>query len=817
MRKMRTLLWAACSLLFAAQVAAQSQEKITGKISGADNKPLAAATIELHRSTDSSLVKAALSDARGEFEFANIHGGKYFLAISAVGYATLLAPSFEFAGDKPVALNEFKLELSSATSLKEVKITTKKPMVEQKLDKTVLNVEASIGNAGSTVMEVLEKAPGVTVDKDGKVSLKGKQGVTIMIDGRPTYMSETDLANYLRSLPSSAIEQIELMTNPPAKYDAAGNAGVINIRTKKNKAMGFNGSLTANYGQGVYWRTNESINLNYRTRKFNFFANYSYNRWAGFNDLYLNRNFYMQGTKDIQTIFEQHSFMKDIYPSHSIKTGVDFYATKKTTLGVVWTGYFENGSETGHNTAEIQNSLHQVTSIVDATLSHESKYANGGLNLNMRHQFDSTGKELNIDLDYISYDISTHQLFHNKFYSPDWEPTRPDEIIKGDLPANIRIYSGKADYSLPLKKGAKLDMGVKTSFVKSDNDAQYYLGEGGGFVVDTGRTNHFLYEENINAAYVNFSKQWKKWGVQAGLRLENTNSSGKQYINDSSFKRNYTSLFPTVFLNYSLNDKNQFGLNMGRRIERPAYQDLNPFRYFLDPYTYQIGNPFLQPQFSYNVELSHTYKSVLTTTINYTNITNIITEALGQIDKDTITYVHKENIAGAQNIGIAFSLNMPVNKWWTTSVYVNPYYADYSGKLNGADFHAHAFSAQFNTNNEFKLGKGWSAEAGGWARTKGVEGQVAYHPMGALNAGLQKKILHDQGSLKLSVSDIFYTQTFEGEFKFDNIDAYVRNSHDSRVMRLTFTYRFGKSTASARQRNTGADDEKNRVKGGTSN
>src|SRR4030095_2891846 len=169
-----------------------------------------------------------------------------------------------------------------------------------------------------------------------------------------------------------------------------------------------------------------------------------------------------------------------------------------------------------------------------------SNYQNGGLNLNLRHQFDSTGKELNVDLDYINYDINSHQLFHNKFYTPYWETSRPDEIIKGELPAMIRIYSGKADYSMPLKHGAKLDLGVKSSYVQSDNDAQYFLGDGGAFVVDSGRTNHFLYKENINAAYANYSQQWKKWALQAGLRVENTNATGKQYINDSSFKRNYT-------------------------------------------------------------------------------------------------------------------------------------------------------------------------------------------------------------------------------------------------------------------------------------
>ena len=328
----RMALWTGIMILLTAgQVFAQSNEKITGSVTGADQKPASAATVELHLTRDSALVKVALTSNTGAFEFSNIKSGKYFVAVSAIGHATFMSKSFDYKEQESIKLDPVKLEMSAASSLKEVRITTKKPLVEQKLDKTVLNVDASIGNAGNTVMEVLEKAPGVTVDKDGKVSLRGKQGVLIMIDGRPTYMSESDLANYLRSLPSSAVETIELMTNPPAKYDAAGNAGVINIRTKKNKALGFNGSVSANYGQGVYAKTNESINLNYRIKKFNFFANYNYNLWTGFNDLYLNRSFFTQGTKEIQTIFEQNSFMKNVYPSHSIKAGVDFYATKRTT------------------------------------------------------------------------------------------------------------------------------------------------------------------------------------------------------------------------------------------------------------------------------------------------------------------------------------------------------------------------------------------------------------------------------------------------------------------------------------------------------
>ena len=482
---------------------------------------------------------------------------------------------------------------------------------------------------------------------------------------------------------------------------------------------------------------------------------------------------------------------------------------------MVLTGNHEKGKEPSENTSYIKNASEKVNSIVQALNNHNSLNKTFGLNLNMRHQFDSMGREISVDADYLYYNLMTDQHFINHFYNAVWTPNRADEILRGNLPSLVKIYSAKADYTHPLKKDAKIEGGLKTSFVKTNNDAQYSLFQNNDWVTDPGRSNHFIYQENINAAYLNYNKQIKKWAVQAGLRLENTNAKGKQFINDSTFNLHYTQLFPTLFLQYTYSEKHQFGLTLGRRIDRPAYQDLNPFRYFLDPYTYEQGNPFLRPQFTYNSELSHTFKGFLTTTLSYSRTKDIFTETLNQIDKDTITFVRKENIARSRNMGISVSANFNVTKWWSTNLYVNLYNNWFSGLLNNKPIDVSATTAQFNTSNQFNFGKGWSGEISGWCQTKAIEGEIIINPLGQLNTGVQKKILKDKATVKLSVHDILLTQPFDGRFVLDNIDVVVKQSRQTRVVSIGFTYRFGKTNfQSSRKTTSGAEDEQNRVKKG---
>ncbi|HEV8083692.1 MAG TPA: TonB-dependent receptor [Chitinophagaceae bacterium] len=785
-----------------------------------DQKIIDAATVSLFKAKDSALVKINLTDKKGNFFFEHLGFGSYYVLATSTGHLKAFSSLLVVNNATPVSAGTLQLK-NNVKTLSAVNVTAviKKPFIERKIDRTVINVDASITNAGTTALEVLEKAPGVTVDKDGNVSLKGKQGVMIMMDGKPSYLSGQELANLLKNMPSSSIDQIEIMTNPSAKYDAAGNSGVINIKTKKNKIKGINGSVSAGVIQSRYTKTNNSLNLNYRTGKVNIFGNYGYSYWQGSENLSIIRNFRNLSTKELETIFDQQSFMRHHSTYQDLKAGIDFYATKKTTIGVVFSGYVNPSGNLGDNTTLLKDADKQIDSIVLASNKDKKRSTNFATNFNLRHEFDTTGKEFTVDLDYLTYYQNSNQLFDNNFLNPDYTVRRAPTQLRGSLPATVNIYSAKTDFVFPLKKSAKLEAGLKSSYVTTDNDALYENKTATGYATDEGKTNHFIYKENIYAGYLNYNRQIKKWGMQLGLRAENTNAKGHQEGNtnrpDSSFTKNYINLFPTAYVSYEMNKKNTFSVNYGRRIDRPAYQDLNPFYYFLDEYTYEVGNTLLQPQFTDNIELSHTYNGFLTTTINYSKTNDVFADVLKQINSERKTFLTKENIASKTNYGLAVSANFPVTKFLSTNIYTNVIHDAYKGELNGGFLNVNNTMFFSNVNNQFKFKKGWSAELSGFYRSQGIEGQIVMNPMWRMDAGVQKQVLKSKGTIKFSVRDIFKSQNFSGYVKYQDIDVYIKNTHDSRSASLTFSYRFGKPIKNQQSRRTGgASDEQNRVKTG---
>jgi hypothetical protein len=686
-----------------------------------------------------------------------------------------------------------------------------------------VNVDAAVTNVGASALEVLEKSPGVSVDKDGNISLKGKQGVQIYIDGKPSYVSGADLVNLLKNMNAAQLDQIEIMTNPPAKYDAAGNSGIINIKTKKNKAKGFNGSATAGFSQGSYWRANGNLNLNYRNGRYNAFFNYSYNKNNSFQELTIHRTYKKDDLKTVDAMFDQVAFMPSTNTGNNLKFGMDYFLTKKTTIGFVSSGFMNPERFRNYNTAYLKDGYGEVDSIVLSTAHMKDTWKNGNLNLNFRHQFDSTGRELSADLDYSKYASHNQQVFMNAAFDPQWVKSSQTDLLS-DLPLDINIYSAKVDYSQSLSKDMKLETGIKSSYVNTDNAANYYNVVNGETEVDYKKTNRFLYTENINAAYVNINRQFKKFGIQAGLRFENTNYSGHQLGNaqkpDSSFQKTYNNLFPTIFLSYNPSKNHQFGFSTGKRIDRPAYQDLNPFLFFLDNYTYQAGNPYIRPQYTTNIELSHIYKGYLNTTLNYSRTIDYMNETFEQskdttnADKGFATIVRQGNIGVRHNAGISISAQVPLAKWWNANIYGNLNYNQFKGELYGEQIDISASTFLFNMNNQFRFNKGWSAELSGFYRTKGVDGQIIIQPLGQVSAGISKQVFKGKGSVRFNVRDLFYSNWVKGNINFQKTEAYFENRRDSRVGTISFTYRFGKPIKDqpSPRKNGGASDEQNRVK-----
>jgi len=803
------------ALLFHFAQAQTPTGKISGKVLDETKKPLDGATVILLAAKDSAVVSTQLANQDGTFIFQNLKDDTYLIKASYIGYKNFISGNVIVSGQKPVSLPDFILSAAGKT-LKEVSVTAQKAYVQQKIDRTVVNVGALISNTGANALEVLEKTPGVQVDADGNITFKGKSGVLVMIDDKPTYLSAANLATYLKSLPSSSLDQIELMDNPPAKYDAAGNAGVINIKTKKNTIRGFNASVSADIEQGFYNRTNESINMNYRVNKVNLFANLSYNGQRTFRRLEIDRN-YLDANGNSTSSLADISYFRPTDKNTNIKAGMDFYASPKTTVGFVFTGDISRN----HDSSPVYSLLYGPGGGLDSTITSintsKNKFDSKGINLNYTHKFDSTGRTLTFDLDYIRDVSGSSQLFVNNTYQPDGSLTNT-KVLNDDLPAVINIYSAKADYTHPLKGKAKIEAGVKSSYVNTDNAANYFNVVDGVNQIDYNNTNRFLYKENINAGYVNFNKDFGRWAIQTGLRVENTNGNGHQLGNaqkaDSSFANHYTDLFPTAYVTYHLDTAGHhvLAVSYGRRVGRPNYGSLNPFTFFVDEFTYFSGNPFLKPEFTDNYKLAYSYRSLFTIAASYNRTADVQGETIHK--SGTVFISTTGNIGQRKTLDFSVSTNFQPTKWWSVNLYAEVYNNTYQGAFYTGYLNQSQVTFAGNGSNQFTLSKTWNAEISGFYDSGGTYGQFVTLPKGMLNAAIQKKVLNNKGSIKLNVRDILHSFSPSGTItNIQNATATFHNFIDTRVATLAFTYAFGKSTNNIPQKRDtgGADSEQGRA------
>ncbi len=800
---------------------AQKTGKISGIIKTVDGQPIEAATVSLLK--EQALVKVSITNKLGEFEFERIANGKFIVALNAAGFAPT-SKEVEITAENQV-INAGSFALNAQTKgLQEVQVSAKKPFIENKIDRMVVNVDASPTNAGLSALEVLEKSPGVLVDNDGNISIKGKSGVVVLIDGKPAYLNGQDLANYLKNMPSNQLDQLEIMTQPPARFDASGNSGVINIKTKKSKANGFNGSISSSAIFANYFKNTNSINVNWRKDKFNLFGNYGVSLWEGFNDITISRKFRDDRNSPFSRSFEQSSYGRFSGYPHNFKVGADYFATKNTTLGVVVSGLIDNRKFRSEGVSNIFNADGDKVERNISLSENKDPWTNYGYNLNFRQILDKKGAEITADADYILYRTEGEQFSDNYRYNPDGSlilvssGTPNPYLLRGFLPANIDIYTFKSDYTRPIGKDAKLEAGFKVSAVKTDNDAQYtsYDALQDKWLNDATRSNRFVYKENINAAYLNYQQQIKKIGIQLGLRAEQTIAKGNQVTKGESFDRNYTQLFPTAYLSYKRNDNNTFGLSYGKRIERPGYQDLNPFQYLLDQYTYRQGNPLLLPQFSHNIELSYNYKGQLNIALNFTETNDIINDIIQTEIKagepNPYTFQTKGNVAKRINSGLAISYNKPLTKWWNTSLYGNVYNNAFDGFVGTEKIKLDITSFNININNQFNFPKGWSAEISGFYNHKNfVSSVILAEPMGAFSFGARKQLLKNTLTIGLNVRDPFWLQKFRGSTDLDKFVTTIQSKWDNRRFIVSVTYRFGKQMQQQRKRSSASQDEQNRV------
>lgn len=785
---------------------------VTGRITAAEGEALAAATVVVLNQSDNSLVRSAITNEDGGFVLQEVAPGTYSLKVTMLGYNTHSEEITVAAVD--MQLKEIRLE-AKANKMKEVTVRGQKPLIEVKADKLIVNVDGSIINTGSSAMEILAKSPNVTVDQNDNISIKGKQGVTVMIDGKMMAVSGTDLANMLKGMSSNSIKQIEVISNPGARYDAAGTGGIINIVTKRDQRMGINGSVNASYAQGVYPKYSAGMNLNYRNKKVSSYVSYNYSRRWWFNHLKLNRKFY-DNADALQFSYVQDNFMKMPMNNHSGSFGLDYSVGKKTIIGIAGTAGTTGFDQFAENRSRALNGNNNLIYHFNTNGNHRQDYYNYSGNLNLRQNFNEQGKLLSVDLDYASYWSKANQNFETMYLLPDGNRYQPDYFMRSDLSGLTRIRSAKVDYTHPLTEKMKLEGGVKSSYVTSDNEPLFYEKTTGDFILDVKRSNHFIYRENINAAYVNMNKEWEKWSTQIGLRMENTNVTAEQITLDSTYQTNYTQLFPSFAVQHAINEKNDLGLTLSRRIQRPNYQQLNPFKYFIDNTTYRAGYPYLRPALTYAVEASHIFKKKFITTLSYSVTSDNITEVIQPSDtEDSVTVQIHKNLASVDNYSISGAYPIQITKWWSNVTNAVLYYAHYRGFVANTNLSDGAPAFNINITNNFTLPKGFRAELGGWYQSRQLYGFMDLQPMWMLNAGIQKNILKDKGTLRLNAQDIFWTAPPSATSLYNSYREDFEVNRETRQVTLSFSYRFGNNKIGpARRRTGGAEDEKSRAGNG---
>jgi len=793
---------------------AMAQTKTTAKVSGAlideQGKPMDYASVSLLKVADSTIVKGTLSTDAGTYLLDNISAGTYIVKATAVGYSKVIsAPITIPEGATTIKVNDLKMATDSK-SLQAVTVTTTKPLIEHQADRVVMNVENSVLAAGNSAMDILQRAPGVSVDKDDNISIKGKQGVTVMINDKLTYLSSAQLATLLRSTDGNTIQSIEIITNPSAKYDAAGNSGIINIKLKKNKQTGTNGSIILGEGYGAHWKDNETLTLNHKEGDLNVFGSFSHNRGGRLQNIQIKR--IITDTAGKKTYFNQFSPLDQEEYNNSYRFGADYDLSSKNTIGFVLNGYFNTESDNNDNRTYIGRDFNTVDSSLRTVSKSSQSYKDFAINLNDTYKLDTAGQQLTADLDYSKFRNNTNSQYMTDYFLPNGNALHSSAFLGNITPSTITIRTAKADYTKPITKTLKFESGIKYSDVRTDNNLTQTLAATSPYL----SVNHFVYDEKISAGYVNFSDNFKSTSVQVGLRAEYTSSkaAGDSANVSQTITRNYLNFFPSVFINQTLGKKNEIGVSYSRRIDRPQYDNLNPFTFILDPYTYVRGNPYLKPQYTNNFELNYTYNKTITLTLAYSHTTDVITEVPGTDPATKVAFITNENLQVQTNYSANIYTPYTIAKWWEGNINLTGFYLGFkSNGLEGANLDRGQNAFQVRTTQTFSPIDGYKAELTANYQTGLTYGLYYVKPQYSTDAGISHSFANKKANLKLSMSDIFNWLHNDVTSNYQSNDIDITQKRESRITRLTFTYNFGSNSIKSRNHQSGLESEKGRVKG----
>lgn len=782
---------------------AQQEGAVKGQVTDNKQELLPGATIQLIHLPDSAKVAATAADVNGAYNFAKIAAGKYVVKAAIVSYPAVVSKAIEVDG-KEVTMPILILT-EQKRSLKEVTVSATVPALLQKSDRLVVNVE-KLNTTGDNALDVLKKAPGIRLDKDDNILYRNNAGVTVMIDGRLTYMTGGELSNYLKSLPGDVLSKIELMPNPPGNYDAEGTAGIINIILKRNKAQGYNGNANLTGGYGKYGKIYGSLNLNYNTGKFSLYTRANSGYFASYNKLTLSRHIDAD-------VYNQLNYWHPKSTSTDYVVGADYHVSDRHTLGIMLKGYNEPTNAQGTSTSENYGPNSALMGKVLGENPQKTDYNAYNVNLNYAFAIDTTGQKFSVDADYVYSAATRIDMYTNSYFDANGALTTDPVHLRNNSPVNYNIKAIKADYVLPLGNKWQFETGAKSSWVSTHSNAQFDSLKTNSWVTDQKHSNDFLYSENINAAYLVLGKTFNsQWDAKVSLRGEQTNSTANSMYGTQIVKRSYLQLFPSAFLTYKVNSDNQLNASYSRRISRPSYNSLNSAIRYTDPYTAIQGNPYLQASISQSFVFNYTYKSFQVLSLSYLSVDKPEGNVINQNDvtKESInTYA---NLDHSTNISATSAGSFNIVKWWTVNYELDGAYDKVNTQINGQPYLSSRFSWTGNIDNTFLLPKNIKLSLAGTYYSPSIMGLSRMLSGSLVDAGISKTTADKRLTISFKAKDIFFGSRWRSLLQYNNVNTVWNNEWESRKFFLGLSYKFGNTKLkAARNRQTGSTAEEQRM------
>lgn len=792
----------------------QGSATVRGYVYDESESPLGSATVTLHLPADSSIIKIDVSGVDGLFQLAQLPTSTYFLRITSIGFVPFESQPFAIIQNSTHKIGPVVLQRNTE-QLAEAEVFATKPLVDIQHDRTLVNVDQLLSSQGGSALDVLKQSPGLSLNNEGAISIRGKQNILVLIDGQQTFMTGTELTDYLRGLPAGLLDQIEIITQPSAKYDAMGTGGIVNLKTKRGQQQGFNASISIGAQQGRYANSANSLNVNWKIDNFNVTTNYGYVFNSPLMEL-TQQNIFEDITGTVEATVDQKYESASTNHTHDIRTGID-YATDRTTLGVVYTGTFKTyPTQSATSYSDIFDGRYRPIATNGATTNRKARNPKQGVNLYLHQKIDENGQELSITADYLAYNRDVLYYLVNT-YTDLHEPANGQiSQIRQNIPSDIDIYGIKSSYTLSIAEAIKLEAGVKSTFMKMDNNALFQLHDVSTrrFETDASRSVHYLFGESVSAAYLTYHQKFNdSWALQAGLRVAHTRNNGEEINTSAHFNRRYTQFFPSLMLTSNVNDRHTLAISYGRRINRPIYEQLIPFAFYADLLYYQVGNPHLRPELAHNVDISHTFADKLMTTLSYSHVDDIQSGIFRTQPGSLVLEEAFTNIAVRSSYGLSVDYAEELAPWYSLSVNATVMNNHFSGALAGEYIDIGKTSWMGQLVSQFRLGKSWNAELSANYQSATQEDAISVLlGMGSVNLTVGKQILNNKGSLRFLLLDPLNTGRYSYYSKLGILTSHFKTYWDNQKFGLSLSYRFGSSkVAPAREQTSSMEEEVERL------